>query len=216
MKINLNPGTGREGPGSRAPITTTLMLLTALAASAQTTSFTATGGLWKWSWTGVMQTDNSAQVRIVGYGSGGTIEGLRLEQTMTRGAATNAIDPTVPYLYTGTIKPAPLNTTAVVSDSTKPFTCPIYGSGTCSNSNGQFHAVGDFRVVTDSFDTFLLAQQCDTAPGWTVTNGTTREWRADLVSLDDNATNMAQLAVSAYPAPGYGFHKGRDFAYLMK
>jgi hypothetical protein len=49
-----------------------------------------------------------------------------------------------------------------------------------------------------------------------VTNGTTREWRADLVSLNDNATNMAALAVSAFYAPGYGFYKGRDFAFLLK
>ena len=52
---------------------------------------------------------------------------------------------------------------------------------------------------------------------WSVPNGQTREWRADLVSLDESATNTAILAVgAASTAPGYAFHKGRDFAYLLK
>jgi hypothetical protein len=37
-----------------------------------------------------------------------------------------------------------------------------------------------------------------------------------LVSLDENATNTAILAVGTSTGAGYAFHKGRDFAYLLK
>ena len=110
------------------------------------TNFTPTGGLWELPWHGLMQTNYSAQVSIAGCGSGGAIDGWRLEMTLTRAAAAGPIDPAVPYLY----------------------------------------------------------------------NGTTREWRVDLVSLSDNATNMADLVVSTASAAGYGFFTGRDFAYLLK
>jgi hypothetical protein len=180
------------------------------------TNFTTTGGLWEWTWSGVMQPDNSAQVHIVGYGSGGTIDGLRIDQTMTRAKAASPLDPTVPYLYAGTIQPPPLNIIEVVNNFTTPFPWPQFGGGTCFNRDGQFRAEGNFPYATGTFDTFLLGLQCDPNVGWNVANGTTREWRADLVSLDDNATNIAQLVITGNPAPGYGFHKGRDFAYLMK
>jgi hypothetical protein len=181
-----------------------------------TNQFTPTGGIWENSYRGTMGADNSLELHSVGTGWGGAMDGLRIEETMTRAAASGPIDPTVPYLYTGTIKPPPLNTIELVSDFSGPFTYPQYGKGTCSNVNGQFHAVGDFRSATATFDDSYLFGQQNSEPGYTVTNGTTREWRADLVSLDDNATNMAQLVVSAQWAPGYGFFKGRDFAFLLK
>lgn len=180
------------------------------------TNFTPGAGVWEMNWRGVMQTNYSASVSIAGYGSGGTIDGSRLEMTMTRAAAAGPFDPTVPYLYTGTIKPAPLNTTEVADDFNHPFTSFVSGTGTCSNSNGQFRAAGQFPATRGTFDYSHLLGQVGPSTIGSVANGTTLEWRADLVSLGDNATNMAQLAVTAYPAPGYGFHQGRDFAYLMK
>ncbi|HOW66697.1 MAG TPA: hypothetical protein P5186_21785 [Candidatus Paceibacterota bacterium] len=183
------------------------------------TNFVPTGGLWDWSWTGVMQPDNSAQVHIVGYGSGGTIDGLRIDQTLTRAKAASPLDPTVPYVYAGTILPPPLNTIELVNDFNEPFTGASYpgGTGTCSTDNGRFYAVGDFPTDTGgTFDyTFLLGQVCPSA-GRNVANDTTCEWRADLISLDENATNMAGMAVSPLPGPGYAFYKGRDFAFLLK
>jgi len=162
----------------------------------------------------VMQPDYSLQLSLAGYGSGGTIDGQRVVETMTRAAAPGPIDPAVPYLYTGTLKPAPVNTSQVVDDFHQPFNGSVYGSGTCFNSNGQFYAVGDFPAPTRSFlDSYVLGGYSTT---WSVPNGQTREWRADLVSLDDSATNTATLAVAALTAPGYSFHKGRDFAYLLK
>jgi hypothetical protein len=179
------------------------------------TNFTPTAGLWEISYSGVMQTNYSLQVNLVGCGSGGAIEGQRIVETMTRGPASGPIDPAVPYLYTGTIKPAPANTTQVADDFNHTFNGSVYGSGTCFNSNGQFYAVGNFQVPTRSVDDSYVFGGFSTI--WSVPNGQTREWRADLVSLDENATNTAILAVGpASTAPGYAFHKGRDFAYLLK
>lgn len=45
--------------------------------------------------------------------------------------------------------------------------------------------------------------------------GRTLEWRADLVSLDENATNVAVLAVGGNSGL-YVFHKGLNFAYVWK
>ncbi len=80
------------------------------------TTFTPTGGLWVLPWHGVMKTDYSVQISIAGCGSGGTIDGWWLEMTLTRAAAKDSIDPTVPYLYSATIKPPPMNTVEVVDD----------------------------------------------------------------------------------------------------
>lgn len=179
------------------------------------TNFTAAGGMWDTTYRGTMGADGSLMLHIVGTGWGGSIDGLRLDETLTR-AAGPILDPTIPYAFVGTIKPLPLNTIELVNDFSGPFTYPTYGKGTCFDVNGQFHAVGNFPAATETLDdTYVLGQQCD-APGWTVTNSTTREWRADLVSLDDNATNLAQLVVSGYLTTGYAFFKGREFAFLVK
>jgi hypothetical protein len=178
------------------------------------TNFTPTAGLWEISYSGVMQTNNSLQLSFTGYGSGGAIDGQRLVETMTRGPAAGPIDPAVPYLYTGTLKPPPLNTNQLVDDFNQPYTYSTYGKGTCINNNGRFYAAGNFSTPTRSvMDSYLFAGRTTM---WTVPNGQTREWRAELVSLDANATNTAILAISASSSPGYAFHKGRDFAYLLK
>jgi hypothetical protein len=79
------------------------------------TNFTATGGMWEISYRGTMGTDGSLQLHLVGSGWGGTIDGLRLDETVTR---TNGpiLDPAIPYQYTGTIKPPPLNTNQVLDN----------------------------------------------------------------------------------------------------
>jgi hypothetical protein len=179
------------------------------------TNFTATAGLWEISYNGAMQTNYSLQLNLVGCGSGGDIEGQRIVETMSRGPASGPVDQAVPYLYTGTIKTAPVNATQMVDDFNHPFTGGVYGSGNCFNSNGQFYAVGSFHGPTRSvLDSYVFGGFSTIS---SVPNGQTREWRADLVSLDENATNTAILAV-ADPShdPGYAFHKGRDFAYLFK
>jgi hypothetical protein len=90
----------------------------------------------------------------------------------------------------------------------------VWGSGNCFYRNGRFHAVGDFRVPTKSIlNSFVLGG--GTTNRWTVPEGLTLEWRAGLVSLDDNATNTAMLLVGE-TSRFYVFHKGSRFAFIGK
>jgi hypothetical protein len=178
------------------------------------TNFTPTAGLWIMTWHGVMQPDNSLQLSLAGYGSGGSIEGLRLEATLTRAAAASPVDPTVPYQYSGTIKAPAINTTQMLDDFNLPFTGSTWGRGTCSSAGGQFRAVGQFPIPTTSvLDSYVFGGRRSFR---SVPDGQTLEWRADLVQLDDNATNTAILTVGSDTGAGYAFHNGRDFAYLLK
>jgi len=182
------------------------------------TNFTATGGMWEISYRGFMGTNGSLQLHLLGSGWGGTIDGLCLDETLTR-VAGPTLDPTLPYLYTGTIKPPPLNTNAVVDnfDDNKLIGFTWWGYGTLVESNMQFNAIGSFAGLpptTSLWDTYLFG-------GWglrngIVPNGRTLEWRADLVSLNENATNMATLAVGNENYGAYYLEKGRDFAFVWK
>jgi hypothetical protein len=75
------------------------------------TNFTPSGGFWEVNWQGVMGLDASLQLTLADYGSGGAIDGLRLEETLTRGPGVTA-----PTQHAGTIKPAPVTTTQVVDN----------------------------------------------------------------------------------------------------
>ena len=89
------------------------------------TNFTATGGMWETSHRGTMGADGSLNLHVVGYGWGGAIDGLRVDETLTR-APGPILDPTIPYNYTGTLKPPPLSTNWVLDDFNGPAT-----SGSC-------------------------------------------------------------------------------------
>ena len=60
------------------------------------TNFTPAGGVWEMNWSGVMQTSYSLQSSAAAYGSGGTIDDWRLEETQSRPAAANPYDLSVP------------------------------------------------------------------------------------------------------------------------
>jgi len=176
--------------------------------------FTPTGGLWELDYSGAMGADGSLRLNFVGRGQGGTIDGLRLEEDLTR-AAGAILDPAIPYLYTGTIKPPPENTTAVVDNfDDNHFTGATWGTGTVSESNQQLVVRGSFQGVKTSsiLDSYVFGGP---ANALNVPEGKTLEWRADLVSLDSNATNTAILAVGT-PDGLYVFHKGSAFEYLFK
>jgi hypothetical protein len=180
------------------------------------TNFTPTGGMWEATWSGVMQTNYDLQLSIAGYGSGGSIDGWRVAETLIRTNASAPTDTNAPYLYTGTIKPPPLNTNAVLNNFNGPLGCwDQYGSGRFFPTNQQLTAVGSFaRTHTASFmDTFLDGGPCQ---NWTVPEGRTLEWRVDLVSLDENATNMATFLVGTVEYGKYMFGKSRDFVALGK
>lgn len=179
------------------------------------TNFTPSGGVWEVERQGLMQTNYSFQFTHTGYGVGGEINGLRLEQTETRGPASSPTDLTVLTSYTGMIHPPPTNTTQMVADFTKPFLGYILGSGTAFSSNGCFYAKGNFKFPTrGSLDSFMSAKFTDKS--WTIQDGMTLEWRVDLVNLPDNATNSAILAVGGAGAPGYTFSVNQNRATLMK
>jgi hypothetical protein len=79
------------------------------------TNFTASGGVWDLLYSGVTQTDGSVHYDIIGYGIGGLIDALRLELTADRGPGPT-FDPSIPYQFSGTIKPAPVNTSLTLDD----------------------------------------------------------------------------------------------------
>lgn len=178
-------------------------------------TFTPSGGVWEVERHGIMQTNYSFQFTHTGYGLGGSIDGLRLEQTETRGPASGPNDLTVPTSYTGVIQPPPINTKQIVADFTKPFRGYLVGSGTAFSSNGFFYAKGNFYSPTrGALDSFLQAKFTDQS--WTIRDRMTREWRVDLVNLSDNATNSAIIALGGASAPGYSFVVNQRHATLIK
>ena len=117
------------------------------------TNFTPTGGMWEISHRGTMGTDGSLQLHIVGSGWGGTIDGLRLDETLTR-VAGPPLDPTIPYQYTGTIKAPPVNTNLVLDDFSGPAGDWVYfgpaGSYSYTRPAGQLVVSGDWPGVITS------------------------------------------------------------------
>lgn len=176
--------------------------------------FTPTGGLWELDYRGAMGTDGSLRLNFVGRGQGSTIDGLRLEEDLTR-AAGAILDPAIPYLYTGTIKPPPENTTALVDNFDDPnYTGSVWGKGTLTSADQQLVVRGSFQGVTTAsiLDSYVFGGP---ANALNLPEGKTLEWRADLVSLDSNATNTAILGVGTTSGL-YVFHKGSAFEYLFK
>ena len=186
------------------------------------TNFTATGGMWETSYRGTMGADGSLQLRIVGYGWGGTIDGLSVDETLTRGPG-GILDPAIPYIYAGTIKPPPLSTNLVLDDFTGPVTsgncykdwlCFGPNTHTYTRTNGQLVVTGHWpgvitRNVTDTY-TFGGTY------AWTVADGQTLEARVDLVNLGASATAARLLLATASQSGFYSFSKGHDFVALTK
>jgi hypothetical protein len=91
-----------------------------------------------------MHPDASLQLSLAEYGSGGSIDGLRMEETLTRS------DPTAPTQHTGGIKPAPVSTTVIVDnfDDNK-----LMGWGCCSSwpdASPKARSTGAVRVPSCS------------------------------------------------------------------
>lgn len=185
------------------------------------TNFTPSGGVWVANYGGLVQADGSLQLHAAGYGVGGAIEGQRLDVIVSRGPVPNPLsnpfDPTVPFHRTGTIQPPPVNTVETVNAFATRFTGGMFGSGQVLTSDGCLNVIGSFPNRTKT----LYESYCwgmNFTPTWTVPEGMTREWRADLVGLDENSSNpiVATLAVGSTSEGGYVFQKSRDFAYLWK
>jgi hypothetical protein len=181
------------------------------------TNFIPSGGVWEISYQGTMLTDYSLLLHLVGYGSGGAIEGLSLDETMTRAAASGPMDPTVPYIYSGTVNPPPLNTNLMrwTFDSSL-VGWSFYGpDGTYSYTptNGQLIVRGYWPGVTtrNVVDSYTFGASPPETP---VADGQTLEVRVELANLNESAT--AARLVLGNLSGFYSAFKGHDFIALAK
>jgi hypothetical protein len=163
-----------------------------------------------------MPADNSLQLHIVGRGSGGSIEGWRFEEDLTK-AAGAPWDPADPYLYTGTIKPPPVNTNLMLDDFSGPVVGWNYhgaGSYSYTQPNGQLEVTGYWPGVTTRtlVDSYTFGGP--SSRPWMVADGQTLETRVDLVNLNASAT--AAFFVLGNQGGLYAILKGHDFVSLHK
>lgn len=69
------------------------------------TVFTATGGSWDGSWSGLRQADGSLQMHFSGRGVGGDVDGQELKETASRPAGPDQ-DPSLAFAFDGKTAPA--------------------------------------------------------------------------------------------------------------
>ena len=185
------------------------------------TNFIPSGMVWTLNYSGVIQTDGSTQYRLAGYGIGGNIEGLRVSGTATRSNS----DPSTPYLGSGTIKPAPVNTRVVVDDfANNQFTWPAHGVGPNGGFTGTFFASETNQQLTlggtwphISSTPIEAVAWADLIQPWTVSAGKTIEARVDVIALSQTAAG-AELALwhTADSAQAYFVLVGRNSIALAK
>jgi hypothetical protein len=184
------------------------------------TNFTPGGAMWDMNWSGIMQTDYSLQLNIAGYGVGGSIDSLRIEQTLSRAPAGGPVDFTVPYLYAGTVKPPPLSTTLISNDFSHGVAgWTMYknaGAVTVNAVNGQLVAHADWTGASpDIYQNFFFFAYSGPGGSWSLADGQTLECRTDLLGISQDTTNTAILGVGS-PSALYGFHISRHAAFLLK
>lgn len=183
------------------------------------TNFMRTDGVWDLDYRGVTQVDGRVQYDIAGYGIGGTIDSLRLEAAATRAAGTT-FDPTIPYLVSGTIKPAPVTTCVWIDD----FNDGDYvgwngganaGLRSLSAANGHLTGSCDWTGIATTSPVNTLAWAGHAQP-WTASGGQTVELRAELVALN-SAADAATLAFAVQEGgPNYVLLKGHSWLILVK
>jgi len=133
------------------------------------------------------------------------------------------MDPSIPYGYTGTIKPAPLSTSLVIDDFTGPaasgscypgWICYGPDTHTYARTDGQLVVSGHWPgVITRNVpDTYTFGGEYT----WTVADGQTLEARVDLVNLGANATAARMVLATASASGFYSAFKGHDFVALGK
>ena len=179
-------------------------------------NFTPSGGIWEMKYRGVMQTNNSTQVSHAGYGSGGTIEGLRLQETATRGPATSFLDPTVPLLYSGTIQPPPVSTNLFADSFDSGVngwwadhlcgSISLYGTnGYGGGTNRQLYTRADFSGCAPNYGYSFFTADHSCTP-WNLADGQTLECRADLLRISVNPANAALINAGSDPGGEYVFY----------
>ena len=156
---------------------------------------------------------------MAGYGIGGTVDGLRIELTATR-AAGPTFDPTIPYLASGTIKPAPVSSNNVVDAfNLPPLTGWTPGGGSrmpvLSITDGHFTIHCDWTGVPTSNPLATLAW-AGHSQAWTVPDGHTVELRTDLVALNPAADSAVLAFAVQSGGPNYILMKGHSWLMLLK
>ncbi len=174
-------------------------------------TFTPDAGVWTLNWRGVLQTNSSLQLNLAGYGIGGTIDGQRVQATLTRGPASGPIDETVSYTCSGTIKAAPVTTTVALNNWLPPAASD--GTVTTSLVDGELTISGTFPVpTTNSTDSCAF----DGVPySWVAQPGQTLEARVDLVSMNSAASGVL-LSLFRSGAQGYAVSKSSDWVGFWK
>jgi hypothetical protein len=177
--------------------------------------FTPTGGLWQCNYHGVAQADGSDVITLTGYGVGGTIDGLRLEETITKGPGVS-FDPAIPYLGSGSIKPAPVDTRVVLDDFDDN---KVTGWSTGTSDGGAVKLVETNGQLTINWQApsqlgWRYAAGMRTRP-WSIQPGMTLEWRVELVSLSEHA-NASAIEIKQDDAHAYFFIKGHNYLQIGK
>ena len=89
------------------------------------------------------------------------------------------------------------------------------GTGALRETNGQFTVSGSWPGVptVHPWETYAMAL---IYRNWSLADGQTFEFRADLVALSENATNAAQIELPQDGDHTYILAKGRDFVRIAK
>jgi hypothetical protein len=181
-------------------------------------SFTPSAGVWALNYSGVIQTDGSTYYSLAGYGIGGSVDGLRICGTATRANA----EPTTPYVGSGTIKPAAVQTSVVVDNfDNNHFDTNLWsnnggGSGSLSvtETNQQLTIQGTWSSPTDNILDYTAWVSANRS--WNVPAGQTVELRADLASLSPTGSANAVLGLYNSSGLGFGLSKASDSLALWK
>ncbi|MHC1768860.1 MAG: hypothetical protein AB9869_32030 [Verrucomicrobiia bacterium] len=177
-------------------------------------NFTPAGGIWEVNWQGVMRPDASLELSLAGYGSGGAIDGLRMEETLTRGP-----DPAAPTQQAGVIKPVPVNTAEIVDNfDDNEVTGWTYDDEeikyTLVETNQQFTVRASVPWNSGLYGGWVIPS---VRHNWSVATNSTLEARVDLVSMSENATNYSGLVLwSDTVKHSYILSKGVDFVEVAK
>ncbi len=177
--------------------------------------FTPTGGVWDMIYQGVAQADGSDVLTLTGYGVGGVIDGLRLEETIAKGPGA-PFDPLVAYRGTGTIQRGPVDTLLAVDnfDDNKVTQWSAFsqdgGTMKLLESKGQFTV--NWRKVSPLGWVYAAAMRYQP---WKIEPDGTLEWRVELVSLSEHA-NASALEIKQDDSHAYFFIKGHDYLMIGK
>jgi hypothetical protein len=179
--------------------------------------FTPMGGVWNLQYRGVGQPDNSNQYTVIGYGIGGAIDGLLMNQTVTRGPGATS-DLSRPYIGSGVISAPPADTIVVIDNFNDP-PAPSWsegagnGSVTVNQTGGQLTIQGTWPFPTQTSDDTTAWTSPTRA--WSVHSGQSMETRADLVKLEGGGAG-AVLALYHATGIGYWLVKAADYIVVGK